>query len=114
MAEVLRGYGARAVAVRGMTFTALKREVAEGRPVIAWVTGHVTPGKGIPYEVDGRTVTVAAYEHTVIVIGYNDQKKAINHPGWQASLRAYLRGFLPFLGRAGKHGGDLGGLNGFF
>lgn len=77
VAEVLRSYGASAVAVRNMTFTALKRELAEGQPVITWVTGHVAPGRGIPYEVDGRTITVAAYEHTVIVIGYNDQKKQL-------------------------------------
>jgi uncharacterized protein YvpB len=77
VAALLRSYGAKAVDVRDMTFTALKQEIAHGQPVLIWVTGHVTPGKPVPYEVDGRTVTVAPYEHTVIVIGYDEGKDKI-------------------------------------
>jgi uncharacterized protein YvpB len=77
VARLLRAYGARAVDVRDMTFTDLKQEIAAGKPVLVWVTGHVTPGKGIPYEVDGQTVTVAPYEHTVIVTAYDENKDQV-------------------------------------
>jgi uncharacterized protein YvpB len=73
VARVLRAFGVRAVDVRDMSFEALKQELAAGQPVIVWVTGHVTPGKGRPYEIDGQTVTVAPYEHTVIAIGYDEE-----------------------------------------
>ncbi len=73
IAARLRAYGAKAGAIQGMSFDALKAELAAGKPVIVWVTGHVVPGDGKPFEVDGRTVTVAAYEHTVIAIGYDEE-----------------------------------------
>jgi uncharacterized protein YvpB len=73
VANLLRsGYGMKAIAVRGFTITQLKSEIAAGRPVIAWVIGNCVGG--IPFDyMDklGRHVTVAAYEHVVIVTGYN-------------------------------------------
>lgn len=71
VARVLRSYGANAAALRGMSFDRLRSEIAAGRPVIVWVTGHVQPGKSAVYLVDGKRVTVASYEHTVIAIGYD-------------------------------------------
>lgn len=73
VAAVLRGYQAKAVALRGMTLDRLRAEIAAGRPVIVWVTGHVEPGKGVDTMVDGKTVTVARYEHTILVIGYDEK-----------------------------------------
>jgi len=90
VAAVLQSYGASAVAMRNMTFTALKQKIAAGHPVIVWVAGHVAPGKGVPYEIDGRTVTVAAYEHTVIVTGFNDAQQQITFlDGKQVYQRPY-------------------------
>ncbi len=70
IAHVLRSYGAQAVAERNLSFDRLRAEIAAGRPVIVWVTGHVEKGKPSEYHVNEKIVRVAAYEHTVIVIGY--------------------------------------------
>ncbi len=71
IAYVLRGYGAKAQAKRQMSFERLRVEIAAGRPVMVWVTGHVAAGKATQVEVDGKSITVARYEHTVIVTGYD-------------------------------------------
>lgn len=73
IATLLREYGAQAQAVKNLPFEDLLAEIAAGRPVIVWVTGHVEPGEGIAYEIDGEGTTVARYEHTVIVTGYDSQ-----------------------------------------
>ncbi|HKJ27738.1 MAG TPA: C39 family peptidase, partial [Anaerolineales bacterium] len=72
IAELLREYGLNAEARRGMTITDLKTEIAEGRPAIVWVVGHVWKGLPIDYLAnDGSTVIVAQYEHTMIAYGYD-------------------------------------------
>lgn len=74
VAALLRDYGVSAEARREMTWEELRSEIDGGRPVIAWVVGHVWPkGKAVEYTAaDGAVVTVAPYEHTVIVVGYGD------------------------------------------
>jgi len=73
VANLLRsGYGMNARGLKGFTLQQLKAELAANRPVIAWVIGNMVGG--IPHEYtdkEGRRVTVAAYEHVVIVTGYN-------------------------------------------
>jgi len=75
VANLLRsGYGMKARAMKGFTLDQLKSEIAANRPVIAWVVGNVVGG--VPYEYadkQGRKVTVAAYEHVVIVTGYTQE-----------------------------------------
>lgn len=73
IASVLQGFNAQAKAVKRLAFDDLRAEIAAGRPVIVWVTGHVAPGERSIYRIDGKEIIVARYEHTVIVIGY-DQK----------------------------------------
>ncbi|MEJ5202594.1 MAG: C39 family peptidase [Anaerolineales bacterium] len=74
VATLLREYGLAAQARRNMTLEELKQEIATGRPVIVWVTGHVQSGKSSIYTTrTGRKVRVAAREHTVIVIGYTPE-----------------------------------------
>ncbi len=71
VAALLRTYGVPAQARRGMTWQELRAELAAGRPVGVWVVGHV--GNGTPkiyHARDGSLVTVARFEHTVIVVGY--------------------------------------------
>lgn len=69
--RLLRAYGLPAEDKRGMSFDALRREIAQGQPVIVWVIGGVQNGYGVDYTAsDGQTMKVAAYEHTVIVVGY--------------------------------------------
>jgi LysM repeat protein/uncharacterized protein YvpB len=72
IAELLQSYGLDAKAHKNMTLDELKTEIANGRPVIVWVVGHVW--KGIPQEYkakDGSLVTVAPYEHTMLAYGYD-------------------------------------------
>jgi uncharacterized protein YvpB len=64
-------YGLSARAVKNFSLENLKKEIASGQPVIAWVIGNMVGG--IPSEFvdkEGNKVVVAAYEHTVIVTGY--------------------------------------------
>jgi uncharacterized protein YvpB len=73
VAALLETYGLDAQAVRGFPVDALRSEIASGRPVIVWVVGHVKPGSPIYYNAsDGHRTVVASFEHTVIVIGYDD------------------------------------------
>ena len=75
VAQVLREhYGMNAAGEKGLTIEDLKREIASGQPVIAWVIGNCVGG--IPHEYideEGDSVTVAAYEHVVILTGYNEE-----------------------------------------
>ncbi|NPV85201.1 MAG: hypothetical protein HPY45_04235 [Anaerolineae bacterium] len=75
VAATLREYGLNALGLKGMTLQDLKRQIASDQPVIAWVIGNCVGG--IPYEYTdsvGDKVVVAAYEHVVIVIGYDAEK----------------------------------------
>jgi uncharacterized protein YvpB len=73
VAALLRSYGVPAQSYAGYDWQDIRREIAAGRPVIAWVIGNVWSGySGQVYTAsDGETVVVAPYEHTVIVIGYS-------------------------------------------
>lgn len=73
VAELLRSYGLPAEARRWMSFENLQREIAAGQPVIVWVIGGVLPGRAVEYTAsDGQTTVVAALEHTVMIVGYNE------------------------------------------
>jgi uncharacterized protein YvpB len=73
VAWVLRAYGLPAQAVRPFSWDGLRAEIASGRPVIVWVTGHVQRGTPVAYLApDEQEITVARFEHTVIVIGYDE------------------------------------------
>lgn len=74
VAKLLREhYGMNAAGEKGLTIEDLQRELASGQPVIAWVIGNCVGG--IPYEYidkEGTPVTVAAFEHVVILTGYDE------------------------------------------
>ncbi|MBI3159629.1 MAG: LysM peptidoglycan-binding domain-containing protein [Chloroflexi bacterium] len=73
VARLLRDYGLDAQAQYSLSWKALRTEIAEGRPVIVWVVGFVWSGTPETYTAqDGSTATVAAYEHTMILIGYDE------------------------------------------
>ena len=77
VAAVLRSYGANALARRNLSWDALRSELASGRPVIVWVTGHVEPHQATQVVIGDVTRTVAPYEHTVILIGYDSKSVTI-------------------------------------
>jgi len=71
VAALLRNYGVNAFDIKGMAYEDLQREIASGRPVIVWVVGNTIGGVPLSYTAsNGNTTTVARFEHTVIVIGY--------------------------------------------
>lgn len=70
----LREIGLKAKAHKGMNWEDLKSEISAGRPVMVWVIGNTWRyGTPVKYtSTDGDTTIVAAYEHTALVIGYNE------------------------------------------
>ena len=80
VAELLRGYGVPALAVKNFDLDSLKNLIAQDHPVLTWVIGNVEGGVPHRYtDSQGNTVTVAAYEHVVIVIGYDDDRDTLTY-----------------------------------
>jgi uncharacterized protein YvpB len=75
VAAKLRDYGIPAQAYAGYSWQDIRHQIADHRPVIAWVIGDVWAGfKGQQYTAsDGETIIVAPYEHTVIITGYSPE-----------------------------------------
>jgi uncharacterized protein YvpB len=73
VAALMRQYGLEAIAHKGLDYRCLQLEVAAGRPVLVWIVGHAWQGQGVPYTaLDGTETIVAAYEHTMILFGYDE------------------------------------------
>jgi uncharacterized protein YvpB len=71
VAALLRANGLNAQGYSGLGLVDLRREIADGQPVIVWVIGNVWNGSGVSYTAsDGETLTVAPFEHTVILTAY--------------------------------------------
>lgn len=80
IAEELRKYGLKAVSRKGITFYDLQEQIAAGRPAMVWVIGPVQPVKnGVEYTAasDGEKTIVAPFEHTVLLIGYDQNSVTI-------------------------------------
>jgi len=87
IAELLREYGLPAQAVRGMTLEDVKSELAEGNPIIAWVIGNMVYSDPVKYiDKQGNTVTVAPYEHVVILVGYDESTITYMNSGFFYSV----------------------------
>jgi uncharacterized protein YvpB len=74
VADLLVEYGLNARGVKEFTIDEIKTQVSQGKPVIAWVIGNCVGG--VPFEYtdsNGNTTIVAAYEHVVMVTGYDDE-----------------------------------------
>jgi uncharacterized protein YvpB len=79
VAATLRSFGLDADAHRAgmgdipMTLDILKQELAAGRPVIVWATYDMQlPGTETWVSSDGETSTVVRWQHTFIVVGYDE------------------------------------------
>jgi len=72
VSDLLNTYGLKTEANKNYTWDNIKLNISQGNPVIAWVISNTYPGIPISYtSSDGNSTTVARYEHTVIVIGYD-------------------------------------------
>ena len=99
IAAVLQRFGLEAQAVSGITFEELQTELALGRPVIVWVVGVVW--NGIPQQYvtsQGNVVTVAAFEHTMVAIGYNPETITLVNSGDGKSAEYAISDFLASWG----------------
>lgn len=100
IAKRLRQYGLPADAQQNITWNHLKKEIAEGDPVIVWILGSHHSGydyvvNGIPVyyqSADGYISTVARYEHTVVLTGYTQDSVTYLNGGnlIQKSLNQFL------------------------
>ena len=71
IAKTLRDYGLEAHAVHNYGWDGLRHEIDAGRPVIVWIIGAMWEGTPVDYAAsDGSTSRVAAYEHTMTLVGY--------------------------------------------
>jgi uncharacterized protein YvpB len=74
VATALQKHGLPAKGIKAFTIGQIKSEIAIDHPVIAWVIGNVVGGVPSLYtDSEGRKTIVAAYEHVVIVTGYNEK-----------------------------------------
>jgi uncharacterized protein YvpB len=74
VADTLREFGLEADAHNNLTWDDLRGEIEAGHPVIVWVIGQMWGGKAIEYEApDGSSSVVAAFEHTMILVGYSPE-----------------------------------------
>lgn len=73
IATLLREYGLPATSGRNLSLDNIKEQVSNNQPVIVWVIGNMVGGVPAEYtDKEGNKVTVAAYEHVVIITGYDD------------------------------------------
>ncbi len=85
VAARLKEYGLKAEAHRGLEWDDLRSEIAAGRPVIVWVIGQMWNGTPLSYTAsDGQKITVARFEHTMILIGYDARQVHVvdAYSGW--------------------------------
>jgi uncharacterized protein YvpB len=86
VAALLQDFGLDAQAIREMTWDELRAEISQGRPVIVWVVGRVGEGTPIAYTAsNGEETTVARFEHTVILTGYNQYEVTVQDGYWTYS-----------------------------
>ena len=88
VAALLREYGLNAKAVNGWTLEDLKKEIASGRPVIVWTVNLPFAIETSQYTAsNGNTTTVARYEHTWIVTGYNAHVFTVVDSEWTYNVK---------------------------
>ena len=81
VAELLQKYGLNVEGGKGYSLDQIKVKIASGHPVIAWVIGNMVGGVPAEYiDKEGNKTIVAAYEHVVIITGYDqDSIRYVNN-----------------------------------
>jgi uncharacterized protein YvpB len=83
VANLLNTYGLNAQAVQGWTIQSIKEEIAAGRPVIVWIVNLPFAIETSQYTAsNGNSTTVAKFEHTWIVTGYNNSTFTVIDSEW--------------------------------
>lgn len=81
VAELLNKYGLDVEGGKGYSLEQVKAKIATGHPVIAWVIGNMVGGVPSEYtDKEGNKSVVAAYEHVVILTGFDqDSIRYVNN-----------------------------------
>ena len=88
VADLLRNYGLNAKAVQGWDIQSIKEEIAAGRPVIVWIVNLPFAVETSQYTAsNGNTSTVAKFEHTWIVTGYNAYTFTVIDSEWTYNVK---------------------------
>ena len=73
VAALLQKYGVDVEGGKGYTLEQMKEKLAAGHPVIVWVIGNMEGGVPAEYtDLTGNKTIVAAFEHVVILTGYDE------------------------------------------
>ncbi len=109
VADALQDYGLPVEAHKDLSWDDARAEIAAGRPVIVWIIGQMWAGSAREYTAaDGQTTVVAAFEHTVILVGYSESTVTVvdTSSGWTLdyTLDAFLTSWAT-LGRMAVTGG---------
>lgn len=73
IADVLTEKGLPAKAVVNYSLEEVKQKLSENKPIIVWVIGNMEYSEPSEFiDSEGRSVTVAPYEHVVILTGYSE------------------------------------------
>lgn len=87
IAETLRQFGVPAEGGKGYTLEDIKAQLAQSKPVIVWVIGHMEYSDPVEYvDKQGNTSIVAPYEHVVVLTGYNNDTVRYNNNGRYADV----------------------------
>ncbi|MBA4375113.1 MAG: hypothetical protein C0401_02940 [Anaerolinea sp.] len=81
VADLLNQFGVDVEGGKGYSLDQIKRKLAESKPVIVWVIGHMEYSEPVEYsDKQGNIATVAPYEHVVILTGYDkDSVRYLNN-----------------------------------
>jgi len=114
VAATLRSFGLDARAHHEWELKTLKAEIAAGHPVIIWATYEMKlPGAQTWESSDGETTTVVQWQHTFIVIGYDDNpaKSGIYLiDAYDAGTKFFTyEAFQPAWGQLGRQAVTVGG-----
>lgn len=101
VADLLTEFGVPAEGGKGYTLDQIKERLAQSKPVIVWVIGHMEYSEPVKY-VDKKGVIsiVAPYEHVVVLTGYNADTVRYNNNGRFADVQ--IETFLKSWGVLGN------------
>ncbi|QGQ94168.1 hypothetical protein EHS13_04225 [Paenibacillus psychroresistens] len=79
LAQISNGH---MVDLTGNEFTEIERQISQGNPVVVWTTSNFTSvNNWVEWKsIDGRTIRATFEEHTVLLVGYDEEYVYINNP----------------------------------
>ncbi len=89
VAKGLRRLGVAATAHSGKDLDWVRDQLDAGRPVVLWATYGMQPQGVVEWQTErGDTVQGVRYEHTFVVVGYDETGAWVNDP-WDGTQRHY-------------------------